>query len=228
MTTPSARPFTPASRKRRSTGNPGRPEPRRAPRSFGYIEGWNNPRRRHSTLGYLSPIEFERNYTELAQLALEAPISPNRSSRRFRCPRPDLSRERPRRPNRFRSGRDGRRSRDERQRVASPTRSHRTSSLIQQSTTTAKTSRPNRGRGLKLDRERSLLHPRITRGVAPDSRRSITSARARRTARAAAPRSDPGGRHASSGVFGLSGVRRACACVRARGGVRGGRGWRLG
>ena len=38
---------------------------------FGYIEGWYNPRRRHSTLGYLSPIEFERHYTELAQLALE-------------------------------------------------------------------------------------------------------------------------------------------------------------
>lgn len=46
---------------------------------FGYIEGWYNPRRRHSTLGYLSPIEFERNYTELAQLALEGPISPNGS-----------------------------------------------------------------------------------------------------------------------------------------------------
>ena len=27
---------------------------------FEYIEGWYNPRRRHSTLGYLSPIEFER------------------------------------------------------------------------------------------------------------------------------------------------------------------------
>lgn len=46
---------------------------------FEYIEGWYNPRRRHSTLGYLSPIEFERNYTELAQLALEGPISPNGS-----------------------------------------------------------------------------------------------------------------------------------------------------
>ena len=61
--------------------HPGRPEPRRVPRSFGYIEGWYHPRRRHSTLGYLSPIEFERNYTELAQLALEAPISPNEIAR---------------------------------------------------------------------------------------------------------------------------------------------------
>jgi hypothetical protein len=44
---------------------------------FEYIEGWYNPRRRHSTLGYLSPIEFERHYTEVAQPPLEAPISPN-------------------------------------------------------------------------------------------------------------------------------------------------------
>ena len=42
---------------------------------FEYIEGWYNPRRRHSTLAYLSPIEFEREHTEVAQLALEAPIS---------------------------------------------------------------------------------------------------------------------------------------------------------
>ena len=46
---------------------------------FAYIEGWYNPRRRHSTLGYLSPIEFERQHTELAQPALEAPISDDRS-----------------------------------------------------------------------------------------------------------------------------------------------------
>ncbi len=46
---------------------------------FEYIEGWYNPRRRHSTLGYLSPIEFERQHTELAQLALDAAISANGS-----------------------------------------------------------------------------------------------------------------------------------------------------
>lgn len=46
---------------------------------FEYIEGWYNPRRRHSTLGYLSPIQFEQQHTELAQLALEAPIPPNGS-----------------------------------------------------------------------------------------------------------------------------------------------------
>ena len=27
---------------------------------FDYIERLNNPKRRHSTLGYLSPVEFER------------------------------------------------------------------------------------------------------------------------------------------------------------------------
>jgi putative transposase len=46
---------------------------------FEYIEGWYNPRRRHSTLAYLSPIEFERQHVELAQQALEASISANGS-----------------------------------------------------------------------------------------------------------------------------------------------------
>jgi putative transposase len=46
---------------------------------FEYIEGWYNPRRRHSTLRYLSPIEFERQHTEIAQPAFEGPISGNGS-----------------------------------------------------------------------------------------------------------------------------------------------------
>ena len=46
---------------------------------FGYIEGWYNPRRRHSTLAYLSPTEFERQHLELAQRALEASTSDNGS-----------------------------------------------------------------------------------------------------------------------------------------------------
>jgi putative transposase len=29
---------------------------------FTYIEGWYNPRRRHSALGQISPATFERNY----------------------------------------------------------------------------------------------------------------------------------------------------------------------
>ena len=27
---------------------------------FDFIEGWYNPRRRHSALNYMSPIEYER------------------------------------------------------------------------------------------------------------------------------------------------------------------------
>jgi Integrase core domain len=42
---------------------------------FQYIEGWYNPRRRHSTLGYLSPIEFERHHAERAALTLNDPKS---------------------------------------------------------------------------------------------------------------------------------------------------------
>jgi putative transposase len=32
------------------------------PRVFNFIEGWYNTRRRHSSIDYLSPIEFERRY----------------------------------------------------------------------------------------------------------------------------------------------------------------------
>ena len=78
MTTPSARPSTPASR---TPGLPAIRPTRAAARTaiFEYIEGWYNPRRRHSTLGYLSPIEFERHHIEFAQQTLEASISGNGS-----------------------------------------------------------------------------------------------------------------------------------------------------
>jgi putative transposase len=46
---------------------------------FEYIEGWYNPRRRHSTLGYLSPAEYERQHTDQTTRTLEPAISANRS-----------------------------------------------------------------------------------------------------------------------------------------------------
>ena len=58
--------------------------------------------------------------------------------RRVGCPRPNHSRERPRSSNRGRLRPPETRSRDERPPPASPTGSHRTSSLIQTSTTTAR------------------------------------------------------------------------------------------
>jgi hypothetical protein len=85
--------------------------------------------------------------------------------RRSRRRRLDRSRERLRDSNRSRSGRDERRSRDERPPLASPTGSQGTSSLIQTSTTTAKTCRPNRGRPDADDRfpiSELATAPRIT------------------------------------------------------------------
>ena len=37
----------------------GTPQPNR------YIEGWFSPRRRHSTLGYLSPVDYEQAHQEM-------------------------------------------------------------------------------------------------------------------------------------------------------------------
>jgi putative transposase len=62
-----------------STGNPGRLAPKRAPRSSPTSRAGYNPRRRHSTLGYLSPVEFEQHHAELARRALQASISANGS-----------------------------------------------------------------------------------------------------------------------------------------------------
>jgi putative transposase len=39
---------------------------------FTYIEGWYNPRRRHSKIGYLAPAEFERRHAKI-ELGPSAP-----------------------------------------------------------------------------------------------------------------------------------------------------------
>jgi putative transposase len=44
---------------------------------FSFIEGWYNPRRRHSGLGYLSPMDFERRMT--APVLTMAPTDPSAS-----------------------------------------------------------------------------------------------------------------------------------------------------
>ncbi len=50
---------------------------------FNYIERFYNPRRRHSTLGYLSPMEFERQ----AELAQEGVKTTGSSPGRLEIPR---------------------------------------------------------------------------------------------------------------------------------------------
>jgi Integrase core domain len=106
---------------------------------FEYVEGWYNPRRRHSTLGYLSPAENERHHAERHQSRLH-------HRRRRRRQRLDPFRDGARCSNRSGSGRDEQWSRDERNWLASPLGSPGAGSLIQTSTTQGKTCRPNRGR----------------------------------------------------------------------------------
>ena len=50
---------------------------------FSFIEGWYNPRRRHSGLGYLSPVDYEEAHAERPN----PPASPasNRCSNEFQA-----------------------------------------------------------------------------------------------------------------------------------------------
>ena len=51
---------------------------------FEWIEGWYNPHRRHSSIGYLSPIEFERRHAVSGELGGSAPEPPWTGERRGR------------------------------------------------------------------------------------------------------------------------------------------------
>jgi hypothetical protein len=43
---------------------------------FEWLEGWYNPHRRHSSINYLSPIEFERRHLERKAGGLRPPDHP--------------------------------------------------------------------------------------------------------------------------------------------------------
>jgi putative transposase len=41
---------------------------------FDFIQGWYNPHRRHSGIGYLSPIRFENRHAIAAQQSKSRPV----------------------------------------------------------------------------------------------------------------------------------------------------------
>ncbi len=49
---------------------------------FEWIEAWYNPQRRHSSIGYLSPMEFERRHAAVQGLGGSAPEPPFRNESR--------------------------------------------------------------------------------------------------------------------------------------------------
>ena len=79
---------------------------------FDFIEGFYNPRRRHSSIGYLSPIDFERRcQTTVADPDAPEPAVVLAAVKDKPCGRPQeaavLDRRSARRPH-HRAGRDGR------------------------------------------------------------------------------------------------------------------------
>jgi putative transposase len=80
---------------------------------FTFIEGFYNPRRRHSSIGYLSPVDYERRYHQAAvdpgpsqPAAVLAPVK-DASRRQRRSPSAILDRRCARQPHHS-AGRDGR------------------------------------------------------------------------------------------------------------------------
>jgi Integrase core domain len=146
---------------------------------FEYIEGWYNPRRRHSTLGYRAPAEFEQTSSRARSIDArdhdfgrwigrgdlpQARRRPDNAShlarpRRFRRQPPDLDRERSRCSNGVGSGRHnrGHRTNDH----GRPLRRVAKRNMLTDRTSKpkVKTCRPNRGRS-KRSIMSSLLHPR--------------------------------------------------------------------
>ena len=117
-------------------------------------------------------------------------------------------RDRPRPSNRSRSGRDERRSRDERNPVASPTGSQGADSLIQTSTTKGKTCRPNRGRSSaarfassRSGRERAAVARQPTPHTCPMHRRRAAGHAAANQGVPQACRLGACGRHGSGDPF---------------------------
>lgn len=58
---------------------------------FEYIEGFYNPHRRHSALGYLAPAEFERRWWAVQSHSRTRPGGASQSRSRLECPRIDFS-----------------------------------------------------------------------------------------------------------------------------------------